>query len=138
MQITAVARRRIQILVATLKQRRFMMRAEMRDLFKVGPNYCTGSPEPGVPMGSGANTRVIHATVVFMGVCCMDISLHVQDTDSNYSDHGRMDNKSLLRLISWGEEAGVLKVCSLPLACTPHMWPCTWTFIGRFLGHPPV
>ena len=41
-----------------------------------------------------------------------DISAYVQDTDSNYSDHGRMDNKSLLRLISWGEEAGVLKVCS--------------------------
>jgi hypothetical protein len=35
LQITAVARRRIQILVATLQQRCFMMRAEMRDLFKV-------------------------------------------------------------------------------------------------------
>jgi hypothetical protein len=35
----------------------------------------------------------------------------VQGTDSNFSDHGRMDNKSLVRLIDWGEKAGVLKVC---------------------------
>jgi hypothetical protein len=34
-----------------------------------------------------------------------------------------MDNKSLLRLISWGQEAGVLKVCSLSLACIlPGFW----------------
>ena len=76
-------------------------------------------------MGSGANTRVIHASVAFIGVCCMDISAYAQDTDSNYSDHGRMDNKSLLRLISWGEEAGVLKVCRFSLTCTPHVWACT-------------
>lgn len=35
-QITAEARGRIQLLAATLQERRFMMRSEMRELFAVG------------------------------------------------------------------------------------------------------
>lgn len=34
----------------------------------------------------------------------------MQEADNGGVDHGRLDNKSLVRLITWGQQAGVLQV----------------------------
>ena len=62
LQITAVARRRIQILVATLQQRRFMMRAEMRDLFKVLSMICHVNCQVSNERAPGVFLRVLAQT----------------------------------------------------------------------------